>query len=68
MIESYLLAGRKDYVAGETGPFGMSITDACIGWADTVRVLERLAKATSSRHTVARYQQEREWPSGCQQS
>lgn len=65
MIESNLLPGRRDHVAGETGLFGMSITDACIGWAETLRVLERLATAASSRRTVARYQQAQEWPEGC---
>jgi 3-deoxy-7-phosphoheptulonate synthase len=68
MIESNLLAGRIEPIAGETGRFGMSITDACIGWADTVRVLERLAQATSSRRMVSRYQQAQEWPEDCKPS
>ncbi len=43
MIESYLLAGRQDIVAGKALNYGQSITDTCIGWEDTLAVLEQLA-------------------------
>ncbi|WP_080436188.1 3-deoxy-7-phosphoheptulonate synthase [Burkholderia ubonensis] len=65
MIESNLLAGRKDYEPGEAVPFGMSITDACLGWTDTVRVLDRLAKATSSRRKTMQQVQTKTIPEGC---
>lgn len=52
MIESNLLPGRQDIVAGKQLEFGKSVTDACIGWDDTVRVLERLAVAVRSRRSV----------------
>lgn len=68
MIESNLLAGRSDYAPGEAVPFGMSITDACLGWNDTLRVLERLATATSSRRKAAQCQLDKPTPAGCHPS
>lgn len=32
--------------------YGVSITDACIGWQDTVDVLDMLAKAVKKRREV----------------
>ncbi len=32
--------------------YGVSITDACIGWEDTEAVLELLAKAVSKRRSL----------------
>jgi 3-deoxy-7-phosphoheptulonate synthase len=32
--------------------YGVSITDACIGWEDTVPVLESLAKAVAQRREL----------------
>jgi 3-deoxy-7-phosphoheptulonate synthase len=49
MAESHLTAGRQDLVAGKPLVYGQSITDACIGWDDTKRVLETLAEAVQSR-------------------
>jgi 3-deoxy-7-phosphoheptulonate synthase len=43
MLESFLQDGRQDAKAGQALTYGQSITDACIGWDDTVRILERLA-------------------------
>lgn len=44
MLESFLVEGRQDWSpAGST--YGQSVTDACLGWDDTVRVLEGLAEA-----------------------
>ena len=45
MIESHLEAGRQDLVPGEPLKHGVSITDACIGLAQTVPVLHELAAA-----------------------
>ena len=52
MIESHLKAGRQDAIAGQPLIYGQSITDGCIGWDDTVEMLEELAAAvrTSRRH------------------
>ncbi len=45
MIESHLKAGRQDVVAGQELTYGQSITDACIGWEDSVTLLNELATA-----------------------
>jgi len=49
MVESNLVAGRQDLVAGKPLEYGVSITDGCIGWEDTLRVLELLAGAVRQR-------------------
>src|SRR5262245_41844548 len=51
MIESHLVGGRQDARPGEPLTYGQSITDACLGWDDTVPVLEELAKAVRARRT-----------------
>jgi 3-deoxy-7-phosphoheptulonate synthase len=55
MLESNLVAGRQDLVAGRPLEYGKSITDACIGWEDTVRLLDRLAEAVRRRRVAAHY-------------
>ena len=51
MLESFLVAGRQDLVFGEASAlsYGQSITDACIGWEETVSTLELLAAAVRDR-------------------
>ena len=49
MIESHLVEGRQDLVAGCELTYGQSITDACIGWDDTEKVLRQLAQAVETR-------------------
>ncbi|SED87944.1 3-deoxy-D-arabinoheptulosonate-7-phosphate synthase [Rhizobiales bacterium GAS191] len=49
MVESHLVGGRQDLVAGGELTYGQSITDGCIGWETSVEVLERLAQAVESR-------------------
>jgi len=49
MIESHLVAGRQDVIEGRPLVRGQSITDACLGWEQTVPVLERLAEAVRRR-------------------
>jgi 3-deoxy-7-phosphoheptulonate synthase len=49
MIESHIEEGRQDLVPGMPPRHGVSITDACIGFAQTVPVLQRLAEAVRSR-------------------
>src|ERR1700750_2521635 len=53
MIESHLADGRQDLKPGVTPAWGVSITDACISWADTEPLLVRLAKAVRERRAVA---------------
>ncbi|HLV29320.1 MAG TPA: 3-deoxy-7-phosphoheptulonate synthase AroG [Burkholderiaceae bacterium] len=53
MVESNLVAGRQDLVPGQELTYGQSITDGCIDWEDSVRVLERLAQAVRVRRERA---------------
>ncbi|MGD8110797.1 3-deoxy-7-phosphoheptulonate synthase AroG [Vibrio sp. TRT 21S02] len=49
MIESHLVEGRQDLVDGVAPTYGQSLTDACIGWEDTEKVLRQLADAVTAR-------------------
>jgi len=49
MIESHLVEGRQELEPGEPLRFGQSITDACLGWDDSVQVLDTLAQAVKQR-------------------
>ena len=51
MVESHLVAGRQDLVAGKPLVYGQSITDACISWSDTLPLLECLADAVRKRRS-----------------
>jgi 3-deoxy-7-phosphoheptulonate synthase len=56
MIESHLEAGAQPFVPGRDDPSrlrgGQSITDACLGWDDTVQALGRLADAVTTRRAA----------------
>ena len=49
MVESHIEAGRQDHTPGCHLTYGLSITDACLGWLDTVALLENLAAAVRQR-------------------
>jgi 3-deoxy-7-phosphoheptulonate synthase len=49
MIESHLIAGRQDAKPGQELVYGQSITDACLGWDNTVELIKTLADATKAR-------------------
>ncbi len=53
MVESNLQAGAQKFTPGKDQPsslaYGQSITDACIGWDDSVGVLEALSQGVLSR-------------------
>lgn len=49
MVESNLVAGRQDLRAGHPLTYGQSITDGCLGWEESVKVLEHLAAAVRKR-------------------
>jgi 3-deoxy-7-phosphoheptulonate synthase len=53
MIESHLNAGAQKFTAGKDDPaaldYGKSITDACLGWGDSLQVLELLAESVKAR-------------------
>ena len=53
MIESHLEDGRQDLVPGVALSRGVSITDACIGFAQTAPVLQDLAAAVRARRARA---------------
>jgi 3-deoxy-7-phosphoheptulonate synthase len=54
MVESHLNAGRQDLVPGKPLAHGVSITDACIGWDDTARLLATLAEGVRKRRIAQR--------------
>jgi 3-deoxy-7-phosphoheptulonate synthase len=49
MIESHLEEGRQDLVPGVPLKRGVSITDACLGFAQTAPLLDELAAAVRAR-------------------
>jgi 3-deoxy-7-phosphoheptulonate synthase len=53
MVESHLNGGAQKFTPGKDDPaklaYGQSITDACIDWADTTRLLDGLAQAVKAR-------------------
>ena len=52
MIESHLVAGRQNVVDGKAETYGQSVTDACLGWQDTVDLLEQFAAAVRQRRSA----------------
>jgi 3-deoxy-7-phosphoheptulonate synthase len=49
MVESHLVEGRQELVSGKPLVFGQSITDPCLGWDDSVKVLAHLAEGVRAR-------------------
>jgi 3-deoxy-7-phosphoheptulonate synthase len=53
MVESHLQAGNQKFNAGKDDPskleYGKSITDACLGWDDSLEVLQVLSDAVKRR-------------------
>jgi 3-deoxy-7-phosphoheptulonate synthase len=49
MVESHIVEGKQDLVKGKALAFGQSITDPCIGWEDSVELLDTLAAAVKAR-------------------
>lgn len=49
MIESHLNAGRQDHIPGCELEYGKSITDGCLGWDDTLKILDMLAESVKAR-------------------
>ncbi|MCL2876609.1 MAG: 3-deoxy-7-phosphoheptulonate synthase AroG [Betaproteobacteria bacterium] len=52
MVESHLKEGRQDLAQDVVPEYGKSITDACIGWEDSVAVLELLASSVRQRRVA----------------
>ncbi|MEP7261211.1 MAG: 3-deoxy-7-phosphoheptulonate synthase, partial [Usitatibacter sp.] len=53
MVESHINPGRQDLVPGKQLEYGVSITDACLGWSDTVGLLDVLADGVRKRRVAA---------------
>jgi len=53
MVESHLVAGRQDLEPGRKLVHGQSITDGCIGWDDSVGLLDALAAGVRERRARA---------------
>ncbi len=53
MVESHLKSGRQDLIPGKNLIYGLSITDACIGWEDSRKLLDTLADAVRKRRLKA---------------
>ncbi|OOE75834.1 3-deoxy-7-phosphoheptulonate synthase [Salinivibrio sp. ML290] len=51
MAESFLQEGNQTMGDEQSRVYGQSITDPCLGWADTERLLEQLADAVAARNT-----------------
>src|SRR6201998_2966789 len=49
MIEGHLVPARQDLVPGRPLTYGQSITDACLGWDDSLAALEALAEGVRRR-------------------
>ncbi|MFI6482347.1 3-deoxy-7-phosphoheptulonate synthase [Nonomuraea sp. NPDC050663] len=49
MVESFIVPGRQEPGPRETLCYGQSVTDACVGWDETVALVEELAAAVRER-------------------
>ena len=54
MVESHLVEGRQELTPGKPLQYGQSVTDACLGWKDSLDLLEVLAGAVKERRKRAR--------------
>jgi 3-deoxy-7-phosphoheptulonate synthase len=52
MIEGHINPGRQDLVPGKALDYGVSITDACLGWGETENLLETLAEGVRKRRVA----------------
>ena len=53
MVESHLVEGNQKLINGKAEVYGQSITDACIGWADTEILLAQLNNAVVTRRNTS---------------
>jgi 3-deoxy-7-phosphoheptulonate synthase len=53
MVESHLTAGAQKFTPGKDEAsaleYGKSITDACLGWDDSLQALQVLSQAVKTR-------------------
>jgi 3-deoxy-7-phosphoheptulonate synthase len=53
LMESNLRAGRQDWKQGQPLEYGVSLTDACIGWEETEELLEYVATSIRAVQSAA---------------
>ncbi len=57
MVESHLNAGAQKFTPGKTSPdqlvYGLSITDACLGWDESLQPLEDWSNAVLARRSAS---------------
>ena len=53
MVESNLIGGRQNLLPGQPLVHGQSITDACLDWDASVRLLDRLAAGVRGRRATS---------------
>jgi len=53
MCESHIKSGRQDLEPGKELVYGLSITDGCIGWEETVPLLDSLADGVRARRLLS---------------
>lgn len=56
MVESHLVAGAQKFTPGKDDAcaleYGKSITDACLGWEDSLGTLQELSDAVKARRAA----------------
>jgi 3-deoxy-7-phosphoheptulonate synthase len=52
MAESFMIEGNQKVVNGQPLVYGQSITDACLHWADSEKLLRDLAQASKERKAL----------------
>ena len=52
MVESHLHEGRQELEEGRELEYGKSITDPCLGWEDSVTLLDTLAQGVRARRRL----------------
>ncbi|WP_445945585.1 3-deoxy-7-phosphoheptulonate synthase [Shewanella sp.] len=52
MAESFMIEGNQKVIAGEPLVYGQSITDACLHWSDSEKLLRDLAQAAKDRKAL----------------
>jgi 3-deoxy-7-phosphoheptulonate synthase len=52
MVESHLVEGKQALGAPEDLTYGQSITDECLGWEDSLRILGDLEAAVLARRSA----------------
>ena len=53
MVESNINEGRQGLTPETPPAYGVSVTDACLGWEDSVSLLELLAQGVRARRLAA---------------